>query len=710
MSKIQLNDYSLVGRDTVRAIEKGLAEATWYASPVPKEKMRELLERQDGPAIRDTLIWFGLLIGSGVCGYLLWGTWWAVIPFAIYGIIYGTTSDSRWHEPSHGTAFKTDWMNNALYEIASFMVNRESTRWRWSHARHHSDTIIVGRDPEIAVPRPPSVLSLILVFFGINTTIKFIRMVLFHSTGRLTEEEKTFIPESEYGKLILRSRVYILIYAGVAAVSYATRSILPFMYVGLPSFYGAWLMPIYGNTQHAGLAENVLDHRLNCRTVYMNLVNRYLYWNMNYHLEHHMFPLVPYHKLPKLHELVKADMPKPYGSLWEAWRELLPTVLRQVKDPTYYIHRDLPTPSIREDTSSATHIFTAKGKPVGGWVEICVGGFLRKEDVLRFDHAGKTYAIYRTAEGSLHATDGICTHGNAHLAEGFVSGTIIECAKHNGRFEILDGAPRRLPACTALTTYRVREHEGKIFLDLNSAGGQGATQHATTYRFRVVSNENVATFIKELVLELEPDSPPLDYRPGEYLQFDIPAYGEIKFREIAVSAPFAEIWNERNVFAHYAENPLPIRRNFSFATNPRVDRQPRFNIRISLPPEGADCSAGAGTAYLHRLRRGDTLTAIGPYGDFHVKPTGKEMVYLGGGAGMAPLRSHLSHLFDTEKTQRRVGFWYGARSLRDCFYLDYFRNLACAIFEFQLPPRFIGTGSRRQLAIPHRFHQPGFAG
>ena len=78
-------------------------------------------------------------------------------PFAIYGVLYASTSDSRWHEAGHGTAFKTDWMNNALYEIASFMVMRESTVWRWSHTRHHSDTIIVGRDPEIAVPRPPDI-------------------------------------------------------------------------------------------------------------------------------------------------------------------------------------------------------------------------------------------------------------------------------------------------------------------------------------------------------------------------------------------------------------------------------------------------------------------------------------------------------------------------------------------------------------------------
>ena len=95
---------------------------------------------------------------------MLWGTWWAVFPFAVYSILYASTSGSRWHESGHGTAFKTDWMNNALYEIASFMGCKNATRWRWSHARHHSDTIIVGRDVEIAVTRPPKLFSVFLTF------------------------------------------------------------------------------------------------------------------------------------------------------------------------------------------------------------------------------------------------------------------------------------------------------------------------------------------------------------------------------------------------------------------------------------------------------------------------------------------------------------------------------------------------------------------
>jgi Na+-transporting NADH:ubiquinone oxidoreductase subunit F len=468
---IRLSDYSLVGQDSTLAIEKGLAEATWYASPVPKEKMRELLERRDWPALRDTILWFALIISSGWAGYKLWqaGSWWAVVPFMIYGVLYASTSDSRWHESGHGTAFKTDWLNNALYEIASFMVMRESTVWRWSHTRHHSDTIIVGRDPEIAVPRPPDIPGLVLSFFSIKVIPKYFQHVALHCAGRLTDEEKTFIPESEYKKVFLRARITLVIYAAVIALAIHQHSLLPLMFVGLPALYGAWLMPIYGYTQHAGLDENILDHRLNCRTVKMNFINRYLYWNMNYHVEHHMFPLVPYYNLPRLHEIVKPDMPAPYSSLWNAWREIVPAILRQVKDPTYYVKRTLPTPTLLAEAPATAHVFTARGKAVNGWLEICASGFLKKEDVIRFDHEQKTYAIYRLEDGSLHATDGLCTHGNTHLADGLVKGRLIECPKHNGRFDITDGSPQRKPACLALQTYHASERDGKIFLNISHA-------------------------------------------------------------------------------------------------------------------------------------------------------------------------------------------------------------------------------------------------
>lgn len=685
MSKTPTLDYSLTGVNATLAVEKGLAEADWYTSPVPRETMRKLLERRDGPAIRDTILWFALLFGTGYAAWASWGTWWALLAFAVYGVLYASTSDSRWHEAGHGTAFRTDWMNNALYEIASFMVMRESIVWRWSHTRHHSDTIIVGRDPEIAVPRPPDIKALILAFFSIGTYPKYFKHIFLHSIGRMTADEKTYIPESEFPKIYRHARVYILIYASVVALSLYMGSILPLLFVGLTNLYGSWLMVVYGLTQHSGLAENVLDHRLNCRTVYMNPIHRFLYWNMNYHVEHHMFPLVPYHALPRLHAAIKSDCPPPYPSLLSAWREIVPAILRQVKDPAYHVKRRLPEPrpSLSESFPNSTPSTQADAD---GWIEVCAAADLGLEDVIRFDYGKKTYALYRTADGSYYATDGICTHGNTHLADGLVKGKIVECPKHNGRFNLEDGSPARPPVCRGLATYPLEYRDGRLHLNVKTAGGAGAREQKK-YNLRVVGNRNVSTFIKELILEPMDETEKIAFTPGDYLQIDIPTYQNIRFRDFDIPEPYASVWEAQHIFDLVANNSISGRlNNYSLASNQKTESTFRFNVRIATPPPGQDCPPGAGSSYVFNLKAGDTVTAIGPFGDFHIKPTQKEMVYIGGGAGMAPLRAHLTHLFETENTARKVSFWYGARSRQEIFYDDYFTSLAKkhANFTFHL--------------------------
>ena len=335
-------DYSLVGRDSALAEKNGLVAADWYAVKIDRKELKRLMRRSDGPAIRDALIWFAALLVSGAGGVYFWGTIWCVPFFLVYGVLYGSSSDSRWHESGHGTAFKTRWMNVALYYIASFMIFREPTIWMWSHTRHHTDTIIVGRDPEIAAPRPPDLKTLLLNIFALVSTWKTIRSLFRHAAGSLSPDEETFVPENERPKVFLIARIYLAIIAAVALTCVLTGSILPAMLIGLPTIYGGFMTVFFGLTQHAGLAEDVLDHRLNSRTIYMNPIFRFLYLNMNYHIEHHMFPMVPYHALPQLHEAIKHDCPPPYPSTVAAYREIIPTLLRQVKDPSFYIHRELP--------------------------------------------------------------------------------------------------------------------------------------------------------------------------------------------------------------------------------------------------------------------------------------------------------------------------------------------------------------------------------
>ncbi|NRA19281.1 MAG: NADH:ubiquinone reductase (Na(+)-transporting) subunit F [Oceanospirillaceae bacterium] len=667
-----VRDYSLTGVNAQAAIDQGLASAKWYTTPISKETMAELLERKNGPAIRDTLIWFGLLGLTGGLGAVMWGSLWAILPFAVYGVIYATSSDSRWHESSHGTAFKSDWMNTALYEVSSFMVFRESTPWKWSHARHHSDTIIIGRDPEIALARPTRMIPLILSFTGIISSWVTLKNMLLHATNRLTKEEITYIPESEHASVFWKARVYLLIYFSVFATAVSLESILPLMFIGLPTLYGRWLMPIYGLTQHVGLAENVLDHRLNCRTVHMNLIHRYLYWNMGYHIEHHMFPMVPYHQLPKLHDLIKSDCPEPYSSLWDAWKEIIPAVFLQIDNPDIYVKRRLPDTANPTEYRYTTAGYTSVGEAdKTGWIEVNAKA-PKVEDVIRFDHDGLTYAIYRTQCGNLYGTEGICTHGNTHLADGLVKGDQVECPKHNGRFNIKDGSCQRSPVCIPLQTYPVKVLGERLLFQLKHLDTQ-TSEIKVIHNFRVVSNDNVATYIKELILE--PVDNGLDYQPGDYLQFDIPRYENLQLGDIHVLPPYKKSWQNQGTFDGKVENQVACRRNYSIASYPGDKGPLKFNIRLATPPQGAKVAYGIGSSYLFSLKPGDQVSAHGPFGDFHIRETNKEMIYIGGGAGMAPLRSHLSHLFEAENTQRKVSFWYGARSKQELLYQDYFEQL-----------------------------------
>lgn len=335
-------DYSMSGPNAERAVKAGLSAAVWYQTDIPRKEMKDLMKRADTPAIRDTVLLFTMMVAFAAAGVALWPNWWSAPFWMAYGVLYGSAMDSRWHECGHGTAFKTRWMNDALYQIASFCMVRNPVSWRWSHARHHTDTIIVGRDPEIVAMRPPALFRIVLNFFGIFDAINGWARMLLNASGKLNAEEATYVPESEQPKLIGIARIWVVIYALTIALAVWFGSVLPLMVIGLPRFYGAWHHVLTGIMQHAGLAENVLDHRMNSRTVYINPISRFIYWNMNYHVEHHMFPMVPYHRLPDLHARIKDDCPPANPSIWHAYREIVPVLMRQLAYEDFFLTRALP--------------------------------------------------------------------------------------------------------------------------------------------------------------------------------------------------------------------------------------------------------------------------------------------------------------------------------------------------------------------------------
>ncbi|HIJ56500.1 MAG TPA: NADH:ubiquinone reductase (Na(+)-transporting) subunit F [Deltaproteobacteria bacterium] len=192
------------------------------------------------------------------------------------------------------------------------------------------------------------------------------------------------------------------------------------------------------------------------------------------------------------------------------------------------------------------------------------------------------------------------------------------------------------------------------------------------YNATVVSNENAATFIKELVLELEAGER-IDFESGQYIQIDIPEY-ELDYGKIEVLARFRSTWDRFGLWGLNAQAEEPVYRAYSMANTPEEDVL-RFTIRIATPPPDADVPPGIASSFLFGLKPGDKLTLSGPYGDFLIKDTDREMCFIGGGAGMAPMRSHIFTQLLIEKTSRRMTFWYGARSKQEMFFDDEFLEL-----------------------------------
>jgi len=204
----------------------------------------------------------------------------------------------------------------------------------------------------------------------------------------------------------------------------------------------------------------------------------------------------------------------------------------------------------------------------------------------------------------------------------------------------------------------------------------------------VISNYNVSTFIKEFVVKL-PEGQTLDFQSGGYIQIDVPEV-EADFKDIDIT-PHPELghandvfqsdWDKFKLWGLKMKNDEPIFRAYSMANHPAEGNIVMLDIRVATPPwdrqagNWMDVNPGICSSYVFSRKLGDKVTISGPYGEFFINPTQREMIYVGGGAGMAPLRSHIFHLFHTDKTDRKVSYWYGGRSKKELFYLDHFSKI-----------------------------------
>ena len=197
----------------------------------------------------------------------------------------------------------------------------------------------------------------------------------------------------------------------------------------------------------------------------------------------------------------------------------------------------------------------------------------------------------------------------------------------------------------------------------------------------VISNDNVATFIKELVLKL-PEGEEVNFRAGGYVQLEAPAY-KLNYKEFDIGKEYHDDWDRFNVWDNEAVNNEPVIRAYSMANYPDEKGIIKFNIRIASPPPGMDVPPGVMSSWTFNLKPGDKVKVFGPFGEFFAKETQAEMVFVGGGAGMAPMRSHIFDQLLRINTDRKITFWYGARSLKEMFYVDEFDALADKYDNFE---------------------------
>tara|TARA_B100000614_G_scaffold105236_1_gene94787 strand:+ start:105 stop:1325 length:1221 start_codon:yes stop_codon:yes gene_type:complete len=194
------------------------------------------------------------------------------------------------------------------------------------------------------------------------------------------------------------------------------------------------------------------------------------------------------------------------------------------------------------------------------------------------------------------------------------------------------------------------------------------------WQCKVKSNHNVATFIKELVLEL-PEGEDVNFRAGGYIQIEAPAHS-LSYRDFDVEEEYHPDWDQFKIWDVTSQVDEPIERAYSMANYPEEKGIIMLNVRVASPPPGSvGIPAGQMSSYIFNLKPGDEVTISGPFGEFFARETDKEMVFIGGGAGMAPMRSHLLDQLDRIKTKRKITFWYGARSKREMFYVDDFDRL-----------------------------------
>jgi len=321
--------------------------SSWFIPKIDKKKLKTLSKRSNWTGLIHFTIYFSSLFIFGYLSYIFWGGILFFLFFFIYSSIYAFVV-ANWHETVHRTAFKTRWINEIFYHISCFQSYSEPISLRWSHSFHHSNTLKTQDqyDHEIEVSRPTDLLKFFLKFIPLTDFFyihqsPFVNIIKL-SLGFVNPSMKVAAPKKEWRKIILNARIYFFLWLIIIIFSYLINSWWPIIFYFLPTFIGRPIHFAVNVTQHLAAKFDSKDHRLSTHTIILNPILSFYYWHMEYHTEHHLFPMVPSYNLKKLRKEIEDDLPPPFYGLFDFYKKVLPSLIKLAFDLNEYYKVNIP--------------------------------------------------------------------------------------------------------------------------------------------------------------------------------------------------------------------------------------------------------------------------------------------------------------------------------------------------------------------------------
>jgi len=316
--------------------------SAWWEPKIDRTVLKSLMKRADGPGLYFLAVWGALLVAAGWGIHLARETLWLIPTVVAYGVVLGFAYAPS-HECAHGTAFRSRWLNELVLWVSSFIWGESPTHRRFAHSHHHTHTWHWTVDAQMGYTNPVRLRTWFGDVIGLLEFWPRAKLMARHAIGRIVDGERVYLPAGQERIVIREARMLMAGYMALLAWAVIGQSWVPMLYFFIPRFAGAFAVYAFITTQHMAMAQDVHDHRLCTRSMSNGWLSRMLYWNMNFHIEHHIYPSVPFHALPALNDAIRNQLPEPSPGLIAAHVEIVRVILAQRSNPGATASHPLPS-------------------------------------------------------------------------------------------------------------------------------------------------------------------------------------------------------------------------------------------------------------------------------------------------------------------------------------------------------------------------------